>query len=100
MHLNSPNDPIIINPEETLCTIYGKPFPAVGFGTYRFKGEECKRAFREAITTGYRIIDTATFYDNFEPIGEVLKHYSRDDFYLISKVWHDQQNPDDLKKRP
>jgi len=51
-----------------------------------------------AIEAGYSMFDTATFYDNFEPIAAALKGRKREDFYLISKVWHDKLEPDDLRQ--
>jgi 2,5-diketo-D-gluconate reductase B len=79
------------------CWIEKKQFPVVGFGTYPYKGDECKTAVENAAHLGYRIIDTATYYRNFEPIAQVLKKEGRDKFYLISKVWHDKQTPDALR---
>ncbi len=72
---------------EGICQIGDEKYPAVGFGTYPLKGETCFQAVTAAIEAGYRIIDTATFYENFEEIGRALKKYERAHFYLISKVW-------------
>ncbi len=52
---------------------------------------------KNAIEVGYSMFDTATFYDNFIPIGESFQNLKRDDFYLISKVWHDAQTPSKLQ---
>ncbi len=71
------------------CSIDGVKYPAVGFGTYPLEGNSCLKAVHEAAELGYRIIDTATFYNNFFPIGEALKPLERENFYLISKVWPD-----------
>lgn len=73
-------------------------YPGVGFGTYPLKGDICFRAILQAAEKGYRIIDTATFYDNFIPIGNALKKFNRKDFYLISKVWPDKQTPQGLQQ--
>src|SRR3990167_5024658 len=81
----SPN-PIEVTPEGT-CKIEGIKYPAVGFGTYRLKDEVCFTAVATAFELGYRIIDTATLYRNFDPIGKVMLKYGRGNFYLISKVW-------------
>ncbi len=71
-------------------------YPAVGFGTYPLQEEVCAKAVETAAQVGYRIIDTATFYENFVPIGQVLKRLGRENFFLISKVWRDHQSRDDL----
>lgn len=96
MKLFPAEEPIHIHPEKTTCVIGKQALPAVGFGTYTFTGEVCKQAVISAIDIGYKIIDTATFYENFQPIGEVLKGTHRDNFYLISKVWHDKLTAKDV----
>ncbi len=75
------------------CQIEGKEYPVIGFGTYPLQNETCFKAVSHAAEFGYRIIDTATFYDNFEPIGKALKVFGRENFYVISKVWPDSQTP-------
>lgn len=73
------------------CLIDQVDYPAVGFGTYPLTGNGCFKAMDKAASIGYRIIDTATFYQNFVPIGQVLKNYGRERFYIISKVWPNSQ---------
>ncbi len=80
-----------IDPQTGICQIEKKLYPAVGFGTYPLTGKTCQEAVMEAITRGYRIIDTATRYKNFDAIAKALHNKPRDLFYLISKVWHDKQ---------
>lgn len=82
--------------ENSLCQIDQEEYPAVGFGTYLLQNEICEKSMTKAIELGYRIFDTATFYDNFEPIGKILNQYGRERFYLISKVWHDSLTQDRL----
>lgn len=62
---------------------------AVGFGTYPLKEKVCTAAVSEALQQKYTILDTATFYDNFEAIASAMKGHKRENIYLISKVWHD-----------
>lgn len=69
------------------CMIEDVKYPAIGFGTFPLKGENCLLAVETAFECGYRMIDTATYYENFEPIGNVLEKKGRNNFYLISKVW-------------
>jgi len=73
-------------------------FSKVGYGTYPLRGEACTDALEIAIRAGYRIIDTATYYRNFDGIAAALKNQDRSQFYLISKVWHDEQTPEALRK--
>ncbi len=84
--------------DNSIVTIDGKTYPAVGFGTYRLTGKVCQKAVLEAIQTGYRIIDTATYYANFESIAQAVNGFDRSQFYLISKVWPDMQAPGDLRR--
>jgi diketogulonate reductase-like aldo/keto reductase len=80
------------------CQIEGMRYPAIGFGTYRLKDEICFKAVSQAAELGYRIIDTATYYGNFIPIGKALKRLNRKNFYVISKVWPDAQTPERIKE--
>lgn len=80
------------------CWIDQVEYPAVGFGTYPLTDKTCYKALEQAISVGYRIIDTATFYDNFAPIGQVINHYGRNLFYIISKVWPDSQTASGVKQ--
>ncbi len=70
----------------------------IGFGTYPYQGKVCEEAVTSAIEAGYTMFDTATFYDNFEAIAAALKGRKREDFYLISKVWHDSQASEELRR--
>lgn len=90
-------DPIEVGPQGT-CRIEQVEYSAVGFGTYPHKGDVCAVAVEEAAQYGYRIIDTATFYENFIPVGESLRKHGRKQFYLVSKVWRDSQTPAELRK--
>jgi len=78
--------------------VNGVDYPMAGFGTYPLTGNVCTLAVEQAIQSGYSIIDTATYYRNFDAIAKALKNQNRDRFYLISKVWHDEQSPEDLRK--
>lgn len=70
--------------------------PKIGLGTYRLLGDACTQAVKDAAQIGYRMIDTATYYHNFDGIAAALKSLDRSQFYIISKAWHDRQAPEDL----
>ncbi len=80
------------------CWIDGEEYPAVGYGTYPLKGELCTQSITKAAAIGYRMIDTATFYENLGAIGDALQVLGRKNFYVTSKVWHDSQTPKLLKR--
>ena len=50
----------------------GLTMPAVGFGTWMLKGDAGKQAIREALSVGYRLIDTAHMYDNETIVGQAV----------------------------
>ncbi|MEU0852752.1 aldo/keto reductase [Streptomyces flaveolus] len=47
----------------------GTRLPALGLGTWPMKDDEAERAVRDALETGYRLIDTATNYRNETGVG-------------------------------
>ncbi|MBN1766941.1 MAG: aldo/keto reductase [Prolixibacteraceae bacterium] len=68
--------------------------PYFGLGTFQSNdGEEVRNAVRYAINTGYRLIDTASFYDNEKGVGEGIRESDipRDDVFVTTKVWNDDQ---------
>lgn len=62
--------------------------PAIGFGTYLLRGEECVSSVREAIDVGYRLIDTAALYDNEQDVGQALRESGvpREELFVTTKV--------------
>lgn len=81
-----------------LKSLKNNVYPPIGFGTYLFKEETCKKAVETALNVGYRIIDTATFYENFKPLGAALKLVPRNEIYVISKVWPNAHTFDKMKE--
>lgn len=72
----------------------GHNIPALGFGTYKITdAEEARLSVLAALKTGYRHIDTASFYQNEEAIGRAIKEsgISREEIFITSKLWQDQQ---------
>jgi len=71
----------------------GFEFPLIGFGTWRIKGEEVKKAVDFAIKNGYTNIDTAYIYGNEKEIGEYLKSedVDLDSVIITTKVWNNEQ---------
>ncbi len=98
MHPSVSAHAVEIDIKRGICTIDGADYPLVELGTYPFRGKVCTEAVEQAARIGYRILDTATYYKNFDAVSEALKGQDRSLFYLISKVWHNRQSPDDLRK--
>lgn len=67
----------------------GIEMPQLGYGVYQVTPEECENCVMDAISVGYRMIDTAQAYHNEEAVGSALKKsgVSRDQLFLVSKVW-------------
>lgn len=67
----------------------GYDIPVVGLGTYSLHGDTCVNSVRAAIQNGYRLIDTASFYENEEGVGQAVKEsgISREEIWLTSKLW-------------
>ena len=74
---------------ETIKLSNGVEMPQVGYGVYQVEPEECEALVVDAINVGYRMIDTAQAYLNEEAVGSGWRKsgISRDDLFLVSKVW-------------
>ena len=83
--------------------------PVIGLGTWGIGGgywtPDCSRkaewvAFiRRAIELGYRMFDTAEMYGggcSEEIIGAAISGFSRDDLFIVSKVWPTHASFDDV----
>ena len=67
----------------------GVKMPQLGYGVYQVKNEECERCVLDAISVGYRAIDTAQSYGNEEAVGSAIVKCGvpRDQLFLTTKVW-------------
>lgn len=67
----------------------GVEMPALGFGVFQTPPDETVEAVSSALSTGYRLIDTAAAYANERGVGDAIKAsgLSRDDVFIESKVW-------------
>lgn len=74
--------------------------PAIGFGVFQIPAEQTEQAVYDALTVGYRIIDTAASYQNEEAVGRAIKRSGipRDELFITSKVWVKDVNYEGAKK--
>lgn len=75
----------------------GVRIPAVGFGTWKIAdGAEAADAVRDAIETGYRLIDGAGAYANEKGVGQGIRESGirRDELFVTSKVWNTERGYD------
>ncbi|MFP4190863.1 MAG: aldo/keto reductase [Candidatus Hydrogenedentota bacterium] len=72
-------------------TVQGVNVPALGFGTWRLSGTECREAVSDALALGYRHIDTARMYRNETEAGQGIRdaQIPREDVFLVTKLWLD-----------
>lgn len=70
--------------------VQGTPVPALGFGTWQLNGLPCQEAVEQAISIGYRHIDTAAMYGNEVFVGKGIRQsgLQREDLFVTSKVWY------------
>ena len=74
---------------ETLTLSNGVEMPLLGYGVYLVSPEECERCVSDAISTGYRLIDTAQAYFNEEGVGAAVAkcRVPRNELFIVTKVW-------------
>ena len=67
----------------------GVVMPLVGYGVFQVNPGETERCVSDALSVGYRAIDTAQAYYNEEGVGNAWKKsgISRDELFLTTKVW-------------
>ena len=77
----------------------GISMPMLGFGTNTLKGSLGVRCVSDAISVGYRLIDTATIYGNEEAVGTGIKQsgIKREELFLTSKLWVDDSGYESTK---
>ncbi|TXT64060.1 MAG: 2,5-diketo-D-gluconate reductase A [Promethearchaeota archaeon] len=63
--------------------------PRLGFGTWKLKGKDAYNPVRWALEEGYRLIDTATFYENETQVGKAIhdSKIPRKNLFITTKVW-------------
>lgn len=79
----------------------GVKMPILGFGVYQISDlEECEEIVYQAITQGYRLIDTAAAYGNEEAVGKAIKRSGvpREELFLTTKLWISDATYEGTKK--
>jgi diketogulonate reductase-like aldo/keto reductase len=67
----------------------GVKMPTLGYGVFLVSPDECERCVSDALSVGYRLIDTAQAYQNEEGVGNAwrMSGIKREDLFLVTKVW-------------
>lgn len=67
----------------------GVSMPMEGFGVFQIPEQECEQVIRNAIESGYRLIDTASSYQNEEAVGRAVKTCGipREELFITTKAY-------------
>ncbi|MDE7353713.1 MAG: aldo/keto reductase, partial [Acetatifactor sp.] len=68
----------------------GVKMPILGFGVYQITDPaQCEQAVADAVSVGYRLIDTAASYGNEEAVGRAIRHCGipREELFITTKLW-------------
>jgi len=67
----------------------GVEMPALGYGVFLVRPDETERCVTDALSVGYRLIDTAQAYGNEEGVGRAWRGSGlrREDLFIVTKVW-------------
>lgn len=78
----------------------GIEIPAAGFGVFQIENGGTKQAVADALSAGYRLIDTAQAYGNEAEVGDAIKESGipRDQLFVTTKVWVSDTGYDATKK--
>lgn len=83
--------------QDTTLLANGVKMPWLGLGVFKVEeGPGLVSAVREAITQGYRSVDTAAIYANEEGVGLGIREgleaagIEREDLFVTSKVWNSE----------
>ncbi|PAV30881.1 aldo/keto reductase [Virgibacillus profundi] len=80
--------------KDTVTLNNGVKMPGFGLGVYKVEdGNVVIESVKTALENGYRSIDTASFYNNEEGVGQGIKESGvpREEIFVTSKVWNDEQ---------
>ena len=67
----------------------GIKMPLLGYGVFQVPPQEAERCVADALSAGYRLIDTAQAYANEEGVGAAIAKSGipRSEIFLVTKVW-------------
>ena len=79
----------------------GVKMPMEGFGVFQVADAAvCEQAVRDALSVGYRLIDTAAAYFNEEAVGAAIKKCGipRKEIFITTKLWIQDAGYENAKK--
>lgn len=74
---------------DTIKLNNGVEMPQLGYGVFQVSPVEAERCVADALSVGYRMIDTAQSYQNEEGVGTAIRKsgIKREDVFLVDKIW-------------
>ena len=78
----------------------GVRMPVLGFGVFQIPPEQTEQAVSDALTVGYRLLDTAAAYQNEDAVGRAIKASSipRDQLFVTTKLWVQDAGQDNTRR--
>jgi len=67
----------------------GIKMPKVGYGVFQVGQNECEQCVLDALSVGYRSLDTAQAYGNEDAVGTAIAQsgVARSEIFLTTKIW-------------
>lgn len=77
----------------------GIEMPIIGYGVFQVEPEITQRCVEDALEVGYRLIDTASAYNNEEAVGLAIKNsgIKREDLFVTSKAFIQEMGYENTK---
>lgn len=78
----------------------GVKMPMEGFGVFQIPEDTCEQVVRDAITAGYRLIDTASSYQNEKAVGRAIRSCGvpREELFITTKAYIQQMGYEKTKE--
>src|SRR5215203_4644243 len=83
--------------ESPVLTLHdGVEMPQLGFGVFQIPPGETQEKVEEALSVGYRHVDTAAAYRNEAGVGAAIAATGvrREDVFVTTKLWNSEQGHD------
>ncbi len=78
----------------------GVEMPVLGFGVFQIPPDQTEQAVIDALSTGYRSLDTARSYLNEEAVGNAIKASGvpREELFITTKLWIEDQGEEKARR--
>ncbi len=85
---------------QTITLNDGNKMPIIGYGVFQIDKNQTQKCVEDALSVGYRLIDTAAIYDNEEGVGAAIKSSGirREEIFVTTKLWINNINKNDAKQ--